>query len=96
MVADLQRAADVQEAVFGLTSSYQTTLAATVHTVSPGVTVAIESADSTGWQARSWHQSGEACRVRVVRPTGSGPRADYVTGSHVPVNISCSYGGPSP
>ena len=57
MVSDLRNLAVAEEGFWNVVNSYTADTAALELTTSPGVTVTMVSADSTGWSARATHRS---------------------------------------
>ena len=58
MVSDLRHLAAAQEEYWNATRRYSADTSAIDMTLSPGVSIILESADSTGWSARATHSAG--------------------------------------
>jgi prepilin-type N-terminal cleavage/methylation domain-containing protein len=58
MVSDLRNLAAAQEEYWNATKRYSADTSAIDLTLSPGVSITLESADSTGWSARATHSAG--------------------------------------
>lgn len=84
MVSDLRKLAAAEDELWNVAKIYTIDTAALDLAVSPGVSVTLVSADSTGWSARATH-SGDSAVCSIFY--GTAPALPPATASNV---IGCS------